>query len=69
MILGKIAKDEEQVRLAVEIHCNSCKKSVPGGLKVGEKYSKTKEFKAELAEFVEKYLCGKCRDQKRVKKN
>ena len=45
------------------------KKPVPGGLKVGEDYSKTKEFQIELSEFFKNYLCGKCRDRKRIIEN
>ena len=66
MKLGKIAENENQVRLDVEIHCNDCGKKVPGGIKTGEKYSQTKEFEIELEKFKQNYLCGICRDKKRV---
>ena len=69
MILGKIAGDEKRVKINVPIHCTNCKKSVPGRIISGEKYSQTKAFDIELEQFIKKYLCGICRDKKRCKKN
>jgi hypothetical protein len=69
MILGKIASNERKINFNADIHCTNCGKQVPGGLKVGEKYSQTKEFKIELEEFLKNYLCGNCRDKKRTKNN
>ena len=66
MIIGKISENEKKVKFNLEIHCTNCKKKVPGGIKAGEKYSQTKEFKIELEEFKKNYLCGICRDKKRV---
>ncbi len=68
MIIGKISENEKTVRFNVEIHCTNCGKKVPGGLKAGEKYSQTKAFKIELKNFKKSYLCGICRDKKRVVK-
>jgi len=65
MIIGKISKNEKEVRFNEEIFCNNCKKQVPGGLKTGEEYSKTESFKIELENFKKSYLCGICRDKKR----
>ena len=69
MIIGKISDGDEIVKLDLDIHCTNCGKQVPGGLKVGEKFHKTDEFKIELEEFMQNYLCGICRDKKRVEKN
>jgi hypothetical protein len=69
MIIGKIQKDEKTVRLKIDIKCTSCKKKVPGGIKTSEEYSNTDDFKKELKEFNENYLCGICRDKKRVNKS
>ena len=66
VIIGKIPENEKAVRLDLEIHCNNCGKKVPGGIKTGEKHSKTKEFKVELENFKQSYLCGICRDKKRM---
>jgi hypothetical protein len=66
MIIGEIKKDEKTVRLKIDINCTNCKKKVPGGIKASEVYSKTNNFKNELKEFKENYLCGICRDKKRV---
>ena len=69
MIIGKISEKERKISIDVDIHCTNCGKQVPGGLKVGEKYHKTNEFKIELENFLQSYLCGSCRDKKRVEKN
>ena len=61
MIIGKISENEKSVRFDVEIHCTSCGKKVPGGLKTGEKYFKLKNLKQNqrilkeiiFAEFAE----------------
>jgi len=68
MIIGKISENEKKVKFDVDIHCISCGKKVPGGLKTGEKYHHTKAFKIELENFKKDYLCGICRDRKRVNK-
>ena len=69
MIIGKISENEKIVKFDIEIHCTNCGKKVPGGLKTSEKYYQTKAFKIELADFKQNYLCGICRDRKRVNKN
>ena len=69
MILGKIQKDEKTIRLNFDINCTNCGKRVPGGIKTSERYSKTSGFKKEFEEFKENYLCGICRDKKRVNKS
>ena len=67
MIIGKISENEKNIQFNVNIHCTNCGKKVPGGLKTGERYYQTKEFEIELDEFLKKYLCGVCRDKKRMK--
>ena len=69
MIIGKISKNEKKIRYYVEICCTDCSKRVPGRVVTGQKYSQTKEFKVELENYKEDYLCGICRDRKRVNKN
>ena len=69
MIIGKISENEKTVRFKADIHCNNCQKQVSGGLKTGEKNYQTREFGIELERFLKNYLCGKCRDKKRVLKN
>ncbi|MFQ5497622.1 MAG: hypothetical protein ACE5DU_07040 [Nitrosopumilus sp.] len=65
MIFGKISENEKRVKMESQIYCTNCGKQVPGGLKVGENYSKTKSFEIELEHFKKSYLCGICRDKKR----
>ncbi len=67
MIIGKFPEDEKMIRFDVEIHCTSCGKKVPGGLKTGETYYQTKAFKTELETMKKNYLCGICRDESRIK--
>ena len=66
MIFGKISENENKIKFNVEIHCTSCGKKVPGGCQAGEKYYQTESFKIELEDFKRNYLCGICRDRKRV---
>jgi hypothetical protein len=69
MIIGKIIKNQKTIRLNEDIFCSNCGKQVPGGVKASEEYSKTNDFKKELKEFTKNYLCGICRDKKRVNKS
>lgn len=69
VIIGIIKKGEKTIRLNTDVNCSNCGKSVPGGIKTSEKYSKTISFKKELEEFKKNYLCGICRDKKRVNKS
>lgn len=68
MIIGKINK-ENRKKFKLDIICSSCKTRVPGGMQTSEKYYGTEEFKKEIEEFKKSYFCGKCRDEKRVKKS
>lgn len=68
MIIGKISENEERVKFNVPIHCTDCNKQVPGRIITGIKYSQTKAFRVELENFKKNYLCGICRDRKRVNK-
>jgi len=69
MIIGKISENEKILKFDIEIHCTSCGKKVPGGFKTGENHYQTKAFRIELEDFKRNYLCGICRDRKRVNKN
>ncbi len=68
MIIGKINKNEKRVKFVLDIHCTNCGKKVPGGLQASEKFYGTEPFKKELKQFMKNYLCGICRDKKRVDK-
>ena len=68
MIIGKINKNEKRVKFLLDIHCTNCGKKVPGGLQASEKFYGTESFKKELENFKKNYLCGICRDKKRVNK-
>jgi hypothetical protein len=65
MIFGKIQENEKTVKFDLDLKCSNCKKKVPGGMKSGIKYFKTKEFNKKIEEFQKTYLCGVCRDKKR----
>ncbi len=68
MIIGKINKNEKRVKFVLEIHCTKCGKKVPGGLQSSEKFYGSEPFKKELEDFKRTYLCGICRDKKRLDK-
>lgn len=68
VIIGKISDKDKKIELGIEIYCTNCGKKVPSGLKTGKVFSKTDQFKIELEEFMRNYLCGICRDKKRVTK-
>lgn len=69
MIIGKISDGDKTVKLNLDISCTICDKKVPGGIKTAEKYYNTKDFLEELDNFKKNYLCGQCRDKKRIEKN
>lgn len=69
MIIGKSSDGEKRVKFHVDVHCTSCGKKVPGGMQTGKDHFQTRGFKAELEEFKKNYLCGVCRDKKRVKRD
>lgn len=68
MIIGKINKNERMKKIDLELHCTNCGKKVPGGLKTSEKFYGTESFKKEIEILEKTYLCGICRDRKRVQK-
>lgn len=68
MKIGKFPDSEREIRLEIEIHCTNCDKQVPGGIQTGKKYSQSEKFQKDLKELRENYLCGICRDKKRVLK-
>ena len=68
MKIGNFQDSEKTVRLEIEIFCKECGKQVPGGILTGEKYAQSAEFKKDIEELKENYLCGICRDRKRVQR-
>jgi len=67
MKFGKIEENEKIIKFNLELKCTNCNKKVPGGMKSGENYFKTVKFNKELEKFKKTYLCGVCRDKKRIK--
>ena len=67
MKFGKIEENEKVIKFNLELKCTNCNKKVPGGMKSSENYFETIEFNKELEEFKKTYLCGVCRDKKRIK--
>ena len=67
MKFGKIEENEKVIKFNLELKCINCNKKVPGGMKSGGSYFKTIEFNKELEKFKKTYLCGVCRDKKRIK--
>lgn len=68
MILGRIKEGQRRTRLKCEMRCTSCSKRVPGGIVVAEGFDKTEEFCRMLESLKSAYLCGICRDARRVRR-
>jgi len=68
MILGRIEEGQRRTRLECEMRCTSCSKRVPGGIVVAEGFDKTEEFCRMLESLKSTYLCGICRDARRVRR-
>ena len=66
MIIGKIEKNEKKIKFHLDINCTICGKIVPGGMTTSEKYFDSDLFKIEIDNFKKNYLCGICRDKKRL---
>lgn len=66
MIIGKIGKNEKKIKFHLDITCMTCKKTVPGGMQASENYFGSDSFKIEIDNFKKNYLCGICRDKKRL---
>lgn len=69
MIIGKIKPGEKKVKFSLEIRCTDCGNKVPGGLQASESHYGTDAFNKEIEEFKKRYLCGRCRDKKRLENN
>jgi len=67
VIIGKIKKNDKIIKFQLNLFCTKCGKSVPGGMRASEKYYNSNLFKIELENFKKNYLCGICRDAKRIK--
>ncbi len=66
MIIGKINENEPKVRFNLNLSCTKCGKNVPGGMLTSEKYFGSYSFMLEVDDFKKNYLCGICRDKKRI---
>ncbi len=66
VIIGKINDSEPSIRFNLNLNCTKCGKKVPGGMRTSEKYFGSHSFKLEVDNFKKNYLCGICRDKKRV---
>lgn len=66
MIIGRVGKDEKKIKFHLDVKCTKCGKTVPGGMQASENYFGSEAFKLEVENFKKKYLCGICRDKKRV---
>lgn len=66
MRIGKFSNQEDTVRFNLNLNCTKCKKSVPGSMLTSKKYLGSYSFFLEIDDLKKNYLCGKCRDEKRI---
>lgn len=66
MIIGKIDKNEKKIKFHLDLKCSKCQKKVPGGMKSSESYFGSESFNLEIETLKKNYLCGICRDKKRI---
>ncbi len=66
MIIGKIKKNEAKIRFNLNLNCTKCGKNVPGGMMTSKNYFGSYSFMLEVDNFKKDYLCGICRDKKRI---
>lgn len=66
MIIGKIEKNEKKIKFHLDLKCTKCGKTVPGGMLTSEHYFGSDSFNTEIDNFKKNYLCGICRDKKRI---
>lgn len=66
MIIGKIRKNDKIKKFSLDLQCTMCGVNVPGGMKTSEEFYNTGLFHIEVESFRKNYLCGKCRDKKRI---
>ena len=55
VIFGAVSGDKQAIRLNLEIHCSSCKRIVPGGVRVSKRHYGDDEFDTELQAFMRRY--------------
>jgi len=66
MRIGKFSNQEDTVRFNLNLNCTKCGKSVPGGMLTSKNYFASYSFFLDLDELKKNYLCGRCRDKKRI---
>ena len=54
-IFGTVSGDKPVVMLNLEIHCNICKKTVPGGVRVSKRHHGGDGFDAKLQSFMRRH--------------
>jgi len=68
MRIGKIEKNEPSIRFKLNLVCIDCGIKVPGGMLTSKSYFGTYSFMLEIDSLKKTYMCGKCRDKKRLSK-
>jgi len=64
--IGKIEKKDLTTHFNLNLNCIDCGKKTPGGMVASTNYFGSYSFFLEIDDFKKKYLCGKCRDKKRI---
>ena len=68
MRIGNFNINESTIRFRLNLTCTACQKNVSGNMLTSKKYFGSYSFLLEIDELKKNYLCGKCRDKKRIMK-
>ena len=66
MRIGNFTNNESTIKFNLNLNCTNCGKNVPGGMLTSKKYFGSYSFFLEIDDLKKTYLCGICRDKKRI---
>lgn len=66
MRIGNFTNNESTIKFNLNLNCTNCGKKVPGGMLTSKKYFGSYSFFLEIDDLKKTYLCGICRDKKRI---
>ena len=66
MRIGNFTNNESTIKFNLNLNCTNCGKKVPGGMLTSKKYFGSYSFFLEIDDLKKTYLCGICRDKKKI---